>query len=325
MTAPERRPPDPEARGPRDLGFGTALGRSEQRRLMNRDGSFTSRRVGLGIFDSIAVYHYLLKITWPRFFGWVAVGFLGLNAVFAAAFVAAGSGALQGAIAGAGWRRLLDAFFFSVDTLATIGYGNVVPATPAAGLLVTLEALLGLLGAAIVAGVGFARISRPHAGLVFSDAAVVAPYRGGMALMFRTANARRTELIQVQARLNLAFNRNGGRQFYSLKLERDDVVFLPTTWTIVHPIDRDSPIYGLSPEAFQAGRPELYVLMTATEEDFSEVVHARTSYAGGEFVWGARFVNLLEEDDDGRPAKADIGRLSEVERVPLPVASEGSG
>jgi inward rectifier potassium channel len=321
MTAPEHHPPDAEERKPRDLGFGTALGRSEQRRLMNRDGSFTSRRVGLGIFDSIAVYHYLLNITWPRFFGWVAMGFLGLNALFALAFVAAGPDALQGAIAAGGWRRLLDAFFFSVDTLATIGYGNVAPVTVTANLLVTLEALLGLLGAAVVAGVGFARISRPHAGLVFSEVAVVAPYHGGTALMLRTANARRTELVQVQARVNLALNRNGGRQFHSLKLERDDVVFLPTTWTVVHPIDEDSPIHGLSAEEFQAGRPELYVLMTATEEDFSEVVHARTSYAGDEFVWGARFVNVLEQDDDGRPAKADIGRLSEIQHTPLPVAS----
>jgi len=323
MTAPDPRPVDSEAKPPRDLGFGTALGRSGQRRLMNRDGSFTSRRVGLGIFDSIAVYHYLLNITWPRFFGWVAVGFLGLNAVFAVAFVAAGPGALQGLVATDGWSRLLGSFFFSVHTLATIGYGNVVPATVTANLLVTLEALLGLLGAAIVAGVGFARISRPHAGLVFSDVAVVAPYRGGIALMFRLANARRTELIQVEARVNLALDRAGTRHFHRLRLERDDVVFLPTTWTVVHPIDADSPLHGLSPEEFRSARPELYVLMTATEEDFSEVVHARTSYAGDEFVWGARFANVLEQEADGLVAKADIGRLGEIERVPLPVPAEG--
>lgn len=317
MSRPDHHPSGGADKASRDLGFGAALGRSEQRRLMNRDGSFTSRRVGLGIFDSIAVYHYLLNVTWPRFFGWVAAAFLGLNAVFAAAFVMAGPDALQGAIAAHGWRRLLEAFFFSVDTLATIGYGNVVPGTLTANLLVTLEALLGLLGAAIVAGVGFARISRPHAGLVFSDMAVVAPYRGAAALMFRVANARRTELIQVQARVNLALNRRGTREFYRLELERDDVVFLPTTWTVVHPIDRGSPLQGMTPEEFRAGRPELYVLMTATEEDFSQVVHARTSYAADEFVWGARFVSLLQHDDDGLVAKADIARLSQIEPASL--------
>lgn len=235
-------------------------------------------------------------------------------------YVSLGPDALRGGTATAVAGRLEDAFFFSVHTLATIGYGNIVPATVAANVLDAIEALVGLLGVAIVAGIGFARVSRPVAGVKFSEVAVVAPYRGGTALMFRLANARRNELIQVKVDVNLSLLKpDGTRAFHALDLERKDVVFMPTSWTVVHPIGKTSPLYGIDREAFATRRPEVFVLLTATEEVFSQVVHARFSYAGSEIHWGARFTPILQYDDEGIVGRVDVGRLSEIEPVPLPV------
>ncbi len=307
---------------PRDLGFGS-LGTGRQGRLLQRDGRFTTKRVGLSPIESFGLYHYLLTTTWPRFLAWVAGTFVAVNAVFAILYVALGPDALHGGVATTLGGRISEAFFFSVHTLATIGYGNIVPASATANVLDALEALAGLLGVAIVAGIGFARVSRPVAGIKFSEVAVVAPYRGGSGLMFRVANVRRNELIQVKVDVSLSLlEANGARSFHPLDLERHDVVFMPTSWTVVHPINRTSPLFGLDGDALTARHPEIIVLLTAVEEVFSQVVHARFSYAGTEIRWGAKFRPILEYGDDDHVGRANVGRLSEIE--PLQVISRGT-
>lgn len=317
MTEPIRSEPQPD--GPKDLGFGGALARGGKVRLLRRDGAFTPRRVGLGFVESFGLYHYLLTTRWSHFLLWVAVAFVAVNALFASVYTALGPGALQGVSATSLGGRFAEAFFFSVHTFTTIGYGNIVPASIGANVVDAAEALAGLIGAAILAGVVFARVSRPRAGVVFSDWAVVAPYRDGTGLMFRLANTRRNELIQVHVVVNLSLMREDGtRAFTQLSLERTSVDFLPTSWTVVHPIDTHSPMYGLSPEEFARRAPELFVLLTATEEVFSQSVHTRISYAGPEIVWGARFTNILEYDEAGVVRSVDVSRLSETEPIALP-------
>ncbi len=317
MTEPERETAAAET-PPKDLGFGGALSRGGRRRLLRRDGSFTPRRVGLGFAESFGLYHYLITTSWPHFLLWVALVFIAVNGLFAVAYVALGPGALQGATAASVPDRLAEAFFFSVHTFTTIGYGNIVPRSTGANIVDAAEALVGLIGAAILAGLAFARVSRPKAGIVFSDTAVIAPYRGRAGLMFRLANTRRNELIQVHVVVNLALVRpDGTRSFTQLSLERRSVDFMPTSWTVVHPIDDASPLAGLDDIALATQSPELYVLLTATEEVFSQTVHTRTSYAGPEIVWGARFTNILEYDEIGAVAQVDVSRLSETEPAPV--------
>ena len=320
MTDPAHVDAPPES--PKDLGFGSALSRAENRhRLLQPDGTFTTRRVGLGFVESFGLYHHLLTTRWPYFLGWVLIAYIAVNALFALGYLALGRGALVGATTSGPAGRWADAFFFSIQTFSTIGYGSIVPGTLAANVLDAFESVVGLIGAAILAGLVFARVSRPRAGIRFSDQAVIAPYRGGTALMFRLANARQTELIQVNAAVNLSILKKDGvtRQFAQLRLERSGVEFMPTTWTVVHPIDLDSPLFGLDEQEIRGRAPEVFVLLTATEEVFSETVHTRRSYAGDEIVWGARFVPILQQDRTGRPPEVDIGRLSDVELVPLPV------
>jgi len=313
---------DRTAGPPKDLGFGGALTRPENRaRLLQPDGTFTTKRVGLGFVESFGLYHFLLTTRWPHFLALVVATFVAINALFAIGYLALGPGALLGTHGGGFAARFAEDFFFSVHTISTIGYGNVVPRTMAANVLDAFESVVGLMFAAVLAGLVFARVSRPRTGVRFSRKAVIAPYQGRTALMFRLANARQTELIQVGAAVNIAlFGKDGNtRQFAQLSLERSEVVFMPTSWTVVHPIDLDSPLYGLSEAELRARAPEIFVLLTATEEVFSETVHARRSYAGDEIVWGAKFSPILRYEDDGQSSRVDISRLSEIEPAPLPV------
>jgi inward rectifier potassium channel len=323
MTAPKQVGSEPDL-SRRDLGFGSVLARATATRLLNRDGTFATRREGLRIVDSVALYHYLLTSTWPRFLGLVALGYVVLNLGFAFAFTALGPEAFAGVVPNGGLSFFWQIFFFSVHTIATIGYGNISPASLSANVLVMVESLVSLIGVALIAGMVFARVSRPIAGLVFSERAVIAPYHGGAALMFRVANARRHELIQLRAIVTLAYRgADGNRQFRQLHLERHDVVFLPTSWTVVHPIDDASPLRGMDAVALQTALPEVFILLTATEEDFSQTVHARRSYAGDEILYGARFVPVLKSEG-GVVTSVDVSRLSDVEPAELPMPARAT-
>src|ERR1700686_4705984 len=191
-----RRTPEEEARD-RDLGFGSVVSKESQQRLLNRDGSFNVARSGLGIFESLAPYHQLLTISWSGFLGLVGLLYLVLNLVFAVAYLACGPDALLGAGATMLGGRFSQAFFFSIQTFATIGYGQIAPNGMAANAVVTVEALVGLMYQALATGLLFARFTRPVAALLFSDSAVVGPYNDSQGLMFRIVNRRRNEIIQL--------------------------------------------------------------------------------------------------------------------------------
>ncbi len=189
-----RRSEEEQARD-RDLGFGSVVSRDSRQRLLNRDGSFNVARSGLGLFESFAPYHQLLTMPWTHFFAVVTATYLVLNLVFAAAYMACGAEALVGSGATMLGGRFSQAFFFSIQTFATIGYGQIAPNGTAANVVVTIEALVGLMYQALATGLLFARFTRPTAALVFSRRAVVAPYNEGRGLMFRIVNRRRTEII----------------------------------------------------------------------------------------------------------------------------------
>jgi inward rectifier potassium channel len=281
----------------RDLGFGSVVSRESRQRLLNRDGSFNVERKGLTLLESISPYHLLLTMPWGQFALLGVVWYFFVNFVFALAYLACGPQALVSTSPGISEHPFWRAFFFSIETLSTIGYGNIVPVTLAANVLVGFEALAGLAGFAIITGLLFARISRPTANVLFSSHAVIAPYQGITALEFRVANARSNELIEVSAKVVASrFEQIDGvhtRRYYPLKLERDGVVFLPLTWTVVHPIDQDSVLSGQTPESLRDSNLEILVLLKAFDETFSTIVQTRTSYAYDDVVWGARFANAF--------------------------------
>lgn len=281
----------------RDLGFGAVVSRESQQRLLNRDGSFNVKRTGLRFWSSFSAYHAMLTIPWWQFFGATAILYLLVNASFAAAYLACGPGALGSESVGMENHTYLRAFFFSVQTLSTIGYGQVVPIGTPANTLVTLEALVGLLGFAIITGLLFARFSRPTAKMLFSRHALIAPYQDITGLEFRVANARSNELIEVSAKVLLSrFELVDGvrtRRYYQLELERSGVSFLPLTWTVVHPIDTRSPMYQETPDSLRQSQSEFLVLLSGFDETFSATVHTRTSYIPDEVLWGYKFANAF--------------------------------
>jgi inward rectifier potassium channel len=302
----------------KDLGFGTELARAARRRLINHDGSFNVVREGLNPLSSLSLYHWLLTISWPRFLGFVTVSYLGVNAVFAVAFLLCGPDALQSTATGTFINQpFYRAFFFSVDTFATIGYGNIIPVGVPANTLVTIEALLNILGIALATGVIFARFSRPSASILYSRSAIVAPYRDISALEFRVANARTSQLIDVriQAILTKMESVDGSpvRKFYDLELERQRVVFFALSWTVVHPINETSPMRGLTRQDLIDADAELLILLTGTDETISQTVHSRSSYKADEILWNVRFTNMFIRTNDGGIIGMNLNRIHNVE------------
>ena len=305
-----------------DLGFGSVVARESRRRLLNKNGSFNVRREGLRFWESLSAYHYFLTITWPKFLGWVIVYYIVTNALFAALYVTCGADALTAFHGEAVPLRFVEAFFFSVHTLATIGYGVVAPANLAANIVVTFESLVGILSFALVTGFVFARFARPTAHIVYSRNAIIAPYRNGRAFMFRIVNQRSSQIVDLEAKVLLSRRKRDGktaidREFVTLSLERDRVVFFPLAWTIVHPIDDNSPLSDWASEDLVECDAEFLILLNGFDETFSQTVHTRSSYKASEIVWGARFRNLFNPLDEDGVVSIDIRKLDDFERVPL--------
>ena len=312
-------PPLPVEEEVKDLGFGSVVARESRRRLLNRDGTFNVRRRGIGVLGSISPYHSLLTLSWPKFLGLAALVYAVLNALFAAAYVLCGTDALQGPTGGPAMGAATRAFYVSVETFGTIGYGNIVPVTNAANAIVTIESFAGLITIALATGLVFARFSRPTALIAYSRVALVAPYRGITAFEFRVANRRNTQIIDLGVKV--LFTRLEGldgskvRRFHELPLERTKVAFFPLAWTVVHPIDARSPLRGLTHADLVASDAEFLVLFTGMDETFSQTVHSRSSYKPDEIVWGAKFADVFNRSRDQEGLSVDIGRLDAYERV----------
>jgi inward rectifier potassium channel len=253
-------------------------------------------------------------VFWVTIFG----GFVVANLLFALLYLKLGVEHLQGADTSTALSRFMSAFFFSAQTFTTVGYGRISPDGVLTSLVASLQALLGLMALAIGTGLLFGRFSRPAARLAFSRQMVVAPYQSGTSLQFRVANRRSNNLMEVDARMMVSTVESSEhgltRKYKYLPLERQQVQFLPLTWTIVHPIDESSPLWGKKPEDFARQQVEFLILIKAFDDTFFQTVHVRHSYRFDEVAWGARFVPAFEPDAEGDMV-LDLGKLSEIARV----------
>jgi inward rectifier potassium channel len=288
-------------------------------RAINKDGSFNVQRTGLrGLAGNL--YIHLVSTPWPRFLGLVTVTYLVVNAVFAGVFLALGPDSLHATERSLGLGEFGRAFFFSVQTLTTVGYGSVYPAGVAANLVAGTEAAVGLMGFALATGLLFARFSRPSSKLIFSDTMVVAPGAdGGTSLQFRIANQRSNVLMDVEARMMLSTVERGPtgemkRNFQTLPLELKQVNFLALTWTIVHPITPESPLYRKTHEDLKELQAEVMILIKGFDDSFSQVVHTRYSYRWDEIRWSARFVPAFTTAPEGHMI-LHIGKVGHTVKV----------
>jgi inward rectifier potassium channel len=260
------------------------------------------------------LYHRALTISWPGFFAIGAATYIVANLVFAALYL------LQpGSIAQAHPGSFADAFFFSVQTMATIGYGVMSPATVYANLLMTLETAVGLMFVALTTGLVFARFSRPTARVLFSSVAVVGPYNGVPTLSIRIANQRKNQMLAAEVSMTLVRDELSdegelSRRFYDLALVRDRSPVFALTFRVMHPIDRDSPLYGLNYETLAEQHAEIVVIAGGVDETLVQPVNARTSYLPHEILWSHRFVDIFGWTEDGRRA-IDYRRFHDTVRI----------
>ena len=272
------------------------------RRAINQDGTFNVHRRGANWRD-FHPYLLLINMSWPGFFAVLFLGYLAVNTVFAIAYYALGAATLAGTAPDSAFERFLYAFFFSSHTLSTVGYGNMYPRGIAGNAVASFEALVGVLGFAVATGLLFGRVSRPSARIGFSEAALIAAYQDGTSLQFRVVNRRPNSLMELEARVMLMTveTRDGvpKREYRLLHLEREQLLFLPLTWTVVHPIDEASPLWGRSADDLERLQAEFLVLVKAYDDTFSQTVVARHSYRHDELRWGIRFAPAFFVDHRG--------------------------
>jgi inward rectifier potassium channel len=271
-------------------------------RFINPDGSFNVNRRGTTWRD-FHPYLQLINMRWGHFLGTLFAGYLLVNTLFAALYYALGPGHLQGVGSVTSSERFWDAFFFSSHTLTTVGYGNIAPRGMAANSISAVESLVGVLGFAVATGLLFGRVSRPSARMGFSDNVLITPYQDGTSLQFRVVNLRRNSIMELQARVMLMTvepaNGNFKRNYTVLRLEREQVIFFPLTWTVVHPIDAESPLFGKTAEDLKGLQAEVLILLKGYDDTFNQTVLARRSYTHREFLWGSRFAPAFHVDAEG--------------------------
>jgi inward rectifier potassium channel len=290
-------------------------------RALNRDGTFNVRRNQLDGYAG-SIYLRLSTMSWPRFLFFVLVAYVAINFVFAGIYIGLGPGSLHPNERDLQLSHFSQAFFFSVQTLTTVGYGSLYPYGFAAHSVAAIEAAMGVMCFALATGLLFSRFSRPTARLIFSDQMVVAPYREQTALEFRLANRRSNVLMEVQANVMLITVEKGPdgnlkRNFTELALERNQIFFLALTWTIVHPITESSPFWGKTNEDMQRMQAEVLILLKGYDDSFSQTVHTRYSYRWDEVEWAAKFLPAFDVSEEGHIV-LDLKKMSATSPAALP-------
>lgn len=301
-----------------DLGFGN---QAVSQRVINRDGSVNVKRSGLPFFRSSDNYQSLITMSWGKFWLLVLSGYLLTNVFFALIYLAIGVQNLNGADGNTAFEQFMDAFFFSAQTISTVGYGHISPHGMLSNSVAAIESMIGLLAFALATGLLYGRFSRPSAKIIYSDHMIIAPYRGGRGLMFRIANHRRNTLVELSVEVIFSYNTvvDGKpiRQFFPLELERSRASLLTLSWTVVHPLNDDSPLRDVTAEDLKNTNASFAVLLSAYDDTFAQTVRSRTSYEHHEVLWGRKFLPAFHNEADGQ-VNLDLNKISAHQEVELP-------
>jgi inward rectifier potassium channel len=302
----------------KDIGFGKSTGNNSSRGL-NPDGTFNVQREGISFFKAFELYHWLIAMSWKKFSLVVLMWYSIINLVFALLYHFVAPHELAGMDHESGMQHFMEEFFFSSQTLTTLGYGRIAPVGMGASTIAAVESMFGLMGFALFTGLLYGRFSRPVAKIMYSDNAVVAPYENINGLMFRIVNQRTNQLIETEAEVYTIYrDKSGKSDFTLLELEMKKINLFPLSWTIVHPIDEKSPFFGMSEEEFRSSRPEIFIIIKAFDDTFSQTVYSRRSYIAEEVVWGAKFITMVEVDEAG-VRKLHLNKLNAYNKAALNV------
>jgi inward rectifier potassium channel len=302
-----------------DTGFGNNAS-SYGGRFINRDGTFNLRKEGISFLNRFSIYHNMLTLPRWKFITVLVLFYFVINLIYTFIYLAVGIDQLQGVIATTHWGKFKEAYFFSTETFTTVGYGRVNPVGDGANFVASIEAMSGFLSFALATGLMYGRFARPRAYLVFSQNALISPYKEGTGLMFRFASYKdKHTLTDVEIRVNVGLQvaENGDKvyKYYDLTLERTRVESLPMNWTVVHPIDENSPLQGFAHADMQATDVEVYVLIRGFDDVYSNLVQQRTSYTFQEIKFNGKFVPMYRESDDGKTTILELHKLNEFVEV----------
>ena len=285
-----------------------------QRQIRVRAGQFEFVKLNAEKFDWRDTYHLILTLSWPQFAGFIFGIYLLINLIFAALYMLDAH-----AVAEMPPGSFLHAFFFSVETLATVGYGHMYPESLYGHTISMLEIMLGMFGLAVITGLIFVRFSRPTARMQFSKVAVIAPFDGVPNLMIRVANLRHQAMVEPEFRMILLRNTittegEEVRRFRSLKLEFDRLVAFPAVLTVRHRIDEESPIFGMTPEDFRQQDIRIVASIVGVDTVIVAPVQSFGDYNYEQIEWNRRFVEIYDQNEEG-DWTVDYGRIDETEEI----------
>lgn len=291
-------------------------------RFINKDGTANIEKRGISFLNRISWYHMMLNMSGWKFIAVLFTFYAGINFIFASLYYIIGLEYLDGVgNIGSEWAKFGKAYFFSAQTFTTVGYGHISPNGFFTSALAATEALTGLLSFAIATGLFYGRFSRPKAFLRFSQNALIAPYKNINALMVRLAPFKNTNLIDAEARMTMGMsvNENGimVTKFYTLNLELQKINSLTLSWTLVHPIDENSPFYGFTENDFASAEGEIIVYIKAFDDLFSSTVATTTSYLFDEIVYGAKFEIMYNENDDNTTTVLHLDKINKFNKMEL--------
>lgn len=282
-----------------DLGWSSSVEELEGR-VVNKDGSFNIIRKG----EQYHIYHILISMSWPKFFGLILLAFTLLNGLFSLIYYFIGTEYIAEFESKGFFLDIVNLFHFSVQTMTTVGYGYMHPVGAVTGVVASFEALIGLLSFALISGLMYGRFSNPKAEIRYAKHMVFTEVNGKPSIQARVANKLSHDLFDIHATLLMLHNEKDGRgrtikQYNTLKLEIDHISFLPMNWTITHFIDERSPLYGLAKKDLDTRNTEFLVLITAFDDSFSQLVHSRASYLSDEILYNVKFEKTYYVNEDG--------------------------
>lgn len=305
-----------------DTGFGTQAGQIGGR-FINRDGSYNLRKTGSPAWKRVSVYSFMMEIPWIKFLSIIMLFYFMAGLFFTFLYLLVGMDQLHGIVATTKWGKIKETFFFSTQSFTTVGFGRLNPLGDGANIISSFETMSGFLFFAIVTGLLYGRFTRPKAYIAFSDKALISPYRDGVGLMFRMVPYKEVHQLtdaRVSVSLSLLITDENGKsdyQFYQLPLERSRVDAFSMNWTVVHPIDEDSPLHHYTKEDLAKADFEMMVQVSGFDPVFSNQVLKRTSYTADELVWGAKFVLMYHQDEDGDTTILELDKLSRYDKVEM--------
>jgi inward rectifier potassium channel len=301
----------------KEAGFGFGSKNFNQHtRFLNKDGTVNIRRLDGDFLGRIDLYHSLITMTWKRFILMVLLGYLVANLIFASLYYWAGPHNFGNLTHKDSLHEFLELFFFSAQTLTTVGYGYIYPKGTLVSTIAAIESMTGLLTFALATGILYGRFSRPQAHIRYSQHCVIAPYDEITGFMFRMANTTQNELIETEVKLILVKNNleTNQREFLPLTLEVEKISFMALSWTIVHPIDDKSPMYKMTKDDLEKSDAEFMILFKAINDTYSDTVYSRTSYKGHELIENAKF-KPLQRTQRGNKVTVDLRQLNEIEKL----------